>query len=65
MCEMRVISEKNGIEEILGENITSLTVSDTGVHINSLFEGPIDLPEMIIEYIDFTAGKVVLTKEKQ
>lgn len=63
MCEMRVISEQSGKEEVLGENITALKVGDSGIQINSLFEGNIEFPDMVIDYIDFTAGKVVLIKE--
>ncbi len=63
MCEMRIIVEQDGREELLGENITKLEVSGNGITANSLFEGPRVIPEMVIDYIDFTAGKVVLKKQ--
>ncbi len=63
MCEMRVIVEQEGKEELLKENITKLEVLTNGVKVSSLFEGPTELRDMVIDYIDFTAGKVVLEKQ--
>ncbi len=63
MCEMRVIVEHEGKEELLKENITKLEVLTNGVKVSSLFESPTELRDMVIDYIDFTAGKVVLEKQ--
>ncbi len=63
MCEMRLIVEKEGVEELLGENITKLEVQEGGIKVNSLFEGSTEIKDMVIDYIDFAAGKVVLSKQ--
>ncbi len=63
MCEMRVIVQEEGQEVLLRENITRLEMVPNGVKVSSLFEGPVELPNMTIDYIDFTVGKVVLGKQ--
>ncbi len=63
MCEMRIVMEEDGKEELLSENITKLEVLANGIKVNSLFAGPTEIQDMVIDYIDFTAGKVVLAKQ--
>ncbi len=65
MCEMRVIVEQDGMEEILKENITKLEITPNGIKVNSLFEGSSEIHDLVIDFIDFTAGKVVLGREEK
>jgi predicted RNA-binding protein len=52
--------EKNGQEELLLENVTTLEVIENGVKITALFEGTREFSGVAIRRIDFTGGKVFL-----
>ncbi len=65
MCEMRIVSEQDGGEKVLGENITKLEVLANGVRVTSLFKGATEMSNMVIDSIDFTAGKIVLGEGKR
>lgn len=60
MCQMRIVKETAGIEEQLFEDVTRLVVTDEGkLAITSLFGGTTEI-EGQIQYIDFTAGKLLI-----
>ncbi len=63
MCQMSVFVEKSGSESLLKENVTKLEIVDNSVRVSTLFEGPTDLENMVLRFIDFTAGKVLLEKQ--
>ncbi len=63
MCDIRVVTKEGGVETLLGENVTRLEVASGGVRTSSLFDGQKEHDDMVIEYIDFTEGKVVLIKK--
>jgi len=60
MCQISVVLEKDGGEELLMEDVTNLVVDDDGLQISTLFEGPRSLPQVAVRSIDFMAGKVFL-----
>jgi predicted RNA-binding protein len=60
MCQTSAILEKDGGQELLLENVTSLEVESNGLKITTLFEGTESLPGVAIRRIDFTGGKVYL-----
>lgn len=60
MCQMSVVVEKDGQEELLGENVTGLEVKGDGLVITTLFEGSKELQDLTIGRIDFSGGKVYL-----
>lgn len=60
MCQTNVFMEKNGQEELLLENVTTLEVLGNGVKITALFEGTREFSGVAIRRIDFTGGKVIL-----
>ena len=62
MCQTSVLMEKNGADELLLENVTTLEVLENGLKIATLFEGAQVFPEVAIRRIDFTGGKVFLYK---
>lgn len=62
MCEIRVVMEQDGVEELLMQNVTRLEVRKTSVAITSLFEGSQEIDNSAIRNIDFLAGKVLLQK---
>lgn len=62
MCEIRVVMEQDGVEELLMQNVTKLEVHEHSVSITSLFEGSREIPDSIVRNIDFLVGKVFLQK---
>ena len=62
MCQISVVVEQEGIEELVMEDVTNLVVDSDGLEISTLFEGPKSLAQVAIRSIDFIAGKVVLQK---
>ena len=60
MCQTNVVMEKDGQEEVLGENVTGLEVSGKNITITTLFEGATEFQNVVIRRIDFTGGKVFL-----
>jgi hypothetical protein len=63
MCQMSAVVEHDGKIEVVKENLTRMDVVAKGVKISTLFEEPIELTGMVIHYIDFLAGKVILHKQ--
>lgn len=62
MCQISVVVEKDGIEELIMEDVTNLVVDSDNLEISNLFEGPKSLEQVAIRSIDFMAGKVLLQK---
>ena len=60
MCQTNVVMEKDGQEEVLGENVTGLEVSGKNITSTTLFEGATEFENVVIRRIDFTGGKVFL-----
>lgn len=60
MCQMSVVIDKEGTEELLFEDVTTLVVEDRGLRISTLFEGPKSVEQVAIDRIDFMAGRVFL-----
>jgi predicted RNA-binding protein len=52
--------EKDGSEELLFEDVTSINVEDETVTVSTLFEGPKELSNTVVRSIDFMAGRVLL-----
>lgn len=62
MCQISVVVEKDGVEELVMEDVTNLVVDSDKLEISTLFEGPKSVEQMAIRSIDFMAGKVMLQK---
>ena len=62
MCEIRVVMDHDGAEELMMENVTKLDVLEDALVITSLFEGTKEIPGASVRSIDFLAGKVYLQK---
>lgn len=60
MCQTSAFVDKDGSEEMLLENVTSLEVLPNGLRIATLFEGAQDFPGLAIRKIDFSGGKLHL-----
>lgn len=61
MCQMRVVVEKEGKEEVMVENVTRLDVLKQGIAVATLFEGSREIDGAALRHIDFLAGKVYLS----
>ena len=63
MCQTSVVLERDGKQEQIMENVTSLEVLADGVRICTLFEEPRQLVAVRLEKIDFLSGIVTLVSE--
>ena len=62
MCQISVVMESDGVEELVMEDVTNLVVDSDSLQISNLFEGPKSVEQVVIRSIDFMAGKVILEK---
>jgi len=62
MCQISVVIERDGVEELVMEDVTNLVVDFDSLQISTLFEGPKSVEQVVIRSIDFMAGKVMLEK---
>ena len=62
MCQISVVVEEDGREELVMEDVTNLVVDSDRLQISNLFEGPKSIDQVAIRSIDFVAGKVMLQK---
>ncbi len=60
MCQISVVIERDGVEELVMEDVTNLVVDSDSLQISNLFEGPKTVEHVVIRSIDFMAGKVML-----
>ena len=64
MCQMKVMLDKEGQQELVMEDVTQLEVVEEGIKISTLFEEPKLIKGVVIKTIDFLSGKATLL-EKQ
>jgi len=62
MCQMNVMLEKEGGDELLMEGASLLECKAEGVELSSLFDPPQLIPGVKVIRIDFLNSKVVLGK---
>lgn len=60
MCQMKVVQELDGREDMVMTDASLLEDDPTGVRISSLFDPPRLIPGVKVVRIDFLNGKVVL-----
>lgn len=60
MCQMRVVMEKDGKEEVMLENVTGIEILEKGLAVTTLFEGSREIADAVVRRMDFLAGKVFL-----
>ncbi len=60
MCQMKIMQDKDGQQELVMEDIAQLEVVEEGIRISTLFEEPKLIPGVTIKTIDFLAGKTML-----
>ena len=61
MCQMSVVMEKEGGEELLVEGATRLEVEEGLIRVSTFFEAPVEVSGAVLREIDFLGGRVILT----
>lgn len=64
MCQTSVVVDRQGEQEKIMENVTSLEMLADGVRIATLFEEPREIASVRLESIDFMSGTVILVEKK-
>jgi len=64
MCQMSIVLEQDGREEVILDNASLLEVIDDGLRVSALFEEPRLIPHASVRAIDFLHGKVSVTQTK-
>jgi hypothetical protein len=62
MCQVSAFVKKGDKEELLRENVTSLEIRGDSIRVSTLFEGIVDFQELSLSHIDFSAGRVIFSK---
>ncbi len=60
MCQMKIMQDNDGQQELVMEDVASLEVVEEGIRISTLFEEPKLIPGVVIKTIDFLSGKTML-----
>ncbi|GAX60295.1 RNA-binding protein [Candidatus Scalindua japonica] len=60
MCQMKIVMDKEGQQELVMEDVAHLEVVEEGIKISTLFEEPRLIPDVTIKTIDFLSGKAML-----
>jgi predicted RNA-binding protein len=62
MCQVSAFVKDGKKEDLLRENVTSLEMLDDGIRVSTLFEGSADFQDLSLHHIDFSAGRIILSK---
>ncbi len=62
MCQMSIIVEQDGQEEIVLKNAAQLEAVEEGIKVSALFEEPITITDAFVSRIDFLDGEVRLKR---
>lgn len=60
MCQMKVMLDKEGQQELVMEDVTKLKVTEDGVRVSTFFEEPKTVSGVAVNTIDFTSGILIL-----
>ncbi len=63
MCQMKIMLDKEGLQELVMEDVAHLEVVEEGIKISTLFEEPRFIPNVVIKTIDFLSGKAMLQEK--
>lgn len=62
MCQMSIIVEQDGQEEVVLKNAAQLETVEEGIKVSALFEEPITITDAFVSRIDFLDGEVRLKR---
>lgn len=60
MCQMKVMLDKEGQQELVMEDVARLEVVEEGIKVSTLFEDPKVISGVAVKTIDFLSGKLIL-----
>ena len=60
MCQMKVMLDKEGQQELVMEDVTKLEVVEDGIRVSTFFEEPKTVSGVVVKTIDFISGTVTL-----
>ena len=60
MCQMKVMLDKEGQQELVMEDVTQLEVVEEGIRVSALFEEPKIVSDASVKKIDFLSGTLTL-----
>ena len=60
MCQMKVMLDKEGQQELVMEDVARLEVVEGGIKISTLFEEPKLISDVAVKKIDFLSGTATL-----
>ena len=60
MCQVKVVLDKDGQQELVMEDVTQLEVAEDGIKVSTFFEEPKIVPDASVKTIDFLSGQVTL-----
>ncbi len=63
MCQMKIMLDKEGQQELVMEDVAHLEVVEDGIKISTLFEEPKLIPGVTVKTIDFLSGKAMLQEK--
>ena len=63
MCQMKIMQDKDGQQELVMEDVAHLEVVENGIKISTLFEEPKLISGVAIKTIDFLSGKAMLQEK--
>ncbi len=63
MCQMKIMQDKDGQQELVMEDVAHLEVVENGIMISTLFEEPKLISGVAIKTIDFLSGKALLQEK--
>ena len=65
MCQMSIVLEKDQKSEVIIEEVTSIQITDKGLVINTFFDEPRLIDDVVIKEIDCTGSKITLIEKEQ
>lgn len=60
MCQMSVVLDKDGAQEVIMENVILLEAKEGGIEVSTLFDPPKLVPLAMVKKMDFSSGTVTL-----
>jgi len=60
MCQMKVMLDKEGQQELVMEDVTQLEVVEEGIRVSTFFEEPKTVSGVVVKTIDFISGTLIL-----
>ncbi len=60
MCQMKVMLDNEGQQELVMEDVTKLEVTGDGIRVSTFFEEPKTVSGVTVKTIDFISGTLTL-----